>query len=112
MSQSLHRRTISSLQKKLARARLIQERQRLHIRNELSQVQGLIPMLMKRRNGGQWSAEDRIILQRNLRSLSSLSTYLIPLIMPGGILLIPVLAWWLDNRREKRKNKADQAIEP
>jgi len=86
----------------------MQERHRIHIRNELSQARGLIPILMKRRNGEQWSKEDRAILLRDLRALSNLGPYLIPLLMPGGILLLPLLAWWLDTRRKERKNTADR----
>ncbi len=86
----------------------MQENQRLYIRDELSQVRGLIPILMKRRNGEKWSAEDRKVLQRDLRALSNLSPYLIPLVMPGGILMLPVLAWWLDYRRKGRGNAADR----
>ena len=88
------------------------ESHRLYIRGELSQVRGLIPILMKRRNGGQWSAEERAMLQRDLRALLNLSPYLIPLIMPGGVLMLPLLAWWLDHRRNGRKNKAGQVSEP
>ena len=95
------------MQRKMASVRSLHESQRLYIRSELSQVRGLIPILMKRRNGGQWSAEDRAVLLRDLRALSNLSPYLIPLIMPGGILMLPILAWWLDYRRNKRENKAE-----
>lgn len=104
MRQPPLKNTIAPLQGKWAAIRSVHERQRSYIRNELAQVQGLLPVLMKRRNGGKWSAEDRAILQCNLRALSSLSPYLIPLIVPGGILLLPLLAWWLDRRRIGRKN--------
>lgn len=107
MTQLPRKRIISPLQRKWASVRSVHENHRLYIRGELSQVRGLIPILMKRRNGEQWSAEERAMLQRNLRALSNLSPYLIPLIMPGGILMIPLLAWWLDHRRNGRKNKAD-----
>jgi hypothetical protein len=83
----------------------IQETHRCYIRSELSQVRGLIPILMKHRNGEQWSAEERAILLRDLRTLSNLSPYLIPIIMPGGVLMLPILAWWLDHRRKARENK-------
>ncbi|MBY0575383.1 MAG: hypothetical protein K2P67_02155 [Gallionellaceae bacterium] len=107
MRQLPRRKTISPLQGKWAAVRSIHESQRSYIRNELSQVHGLIPILMKRRNGGQWNAEDRAVLQRNLRALSGLSPYLIPLIVPGGILLLPLFAWWLDRRRSGRKNQVE-----
>ncbi len=84
--------------------RSAEETQRLYIREELSQARGLLPLLMKHRNGERWSAEEREALMRDLRALSRLSPYLVPLLMPGGVLLLPVLAWWLDRRRRRRKD--------
>ncbi|MDO8813167.1 MAG: hypothetical protein Q7J38_14220 [Gallionella sp.] len=112
MTQLPGRKTATPLQRKWARVRSLHESQRVYIRNELSQVRGLIPILMKRRNGGQWSAEERAMLQRDLRALSNLSPYLIPLVMPGGILMLPLLAWWLDYRRKGRENNTEPASEP
>lgn len=91
-----------------ARARSMNENHYLHIRNELSQVRGLIPLLMKRRNGGQWSIEERETLLRKLRALSGLSPYLIPILMPGGIFMLPLVAYWMDRRRNQRKKSAEQ----
>jgi hypothetical protein len=82
----------------------MQESHRLHIRKELSQARGLIPILMKHRNGERWSTEDRRILMRDLRALSNLSPYLIPLLMPGGIFMLPAVAWWMDHRRKGRED--------
>ncbi len=31
-----------------------------------------------------------------------LSPYLIALLLPGSVLLLPIYAWWLDRRRLKR----------
>ncbi len=90
------------------RMRAMQQAERLRIRNELFQVRGLIPLLMKRRNGGKWSAEERATLLRDLRALSDLSPYLVPLLMPGGVLLLPLLAWWLDLRHKRRKDPTDR----
>jgi hypothetical protein len=105
MVRLTYKRFTSPLQQKWAIVRSLHDSQRLYIRNELSQVHGLIPILMKRRNGGQWSESERAILVRNFRAMSNLSPYLIPLIMPGGILMLPLLAWWLDCRRKGRKNQ-------
>lgn len=106
MTRPNRRKAISVLKSKLASVRSLHESQRFYIRSELSQVRGLIPLLMKRRNGEKWTLEDRMILHRDLRALSNLSPYLIPLVMPGGILMLPLLAWWLDYRRKGRANKA------
>jgi len=88
----------------------MQETQRLYIYNELSQVRGLIQILMKHRNGEQWSKEERELLLRDLRALSHLSPYLILILMPGGILVLPLLAWWIDRRSKGRKKRIDSAI--
>ncbi len=87
----------------------MEETQRLYIHNELSQARELIPILMKHRNGEQWSKEERELLLRDLRALSHLSPYLIPLLLPGGVLILPLLAWWVDRRRKRREDKLDRS---
>lgn len=109
MTQLPNNRNVLLLQRKWAGVRSIHDAQRLYIRNEISQVHGLVEILMKRRNGGRWTDGERVILQRNLRALSNLSPYLLPLILPGGVLMLPLLAWWLDCRRKARKDKAESA---
>lgn len=84
----------------------------MYIYNELSHARDLLPILMKRRNGGQWSKEERNQLVRDLRALSNLSPYLIPILMPGGVLMLPLLAWWLDRRRKAREDKANRSPIP
>jgi len=98
------KKIIAPLQRGWTNVRTMQENHRVYIRNELAHTRGSIPILMKHRNGGEWSAEERTILLRDLRTLSNLSPYLIPLLMPGGILMLPLVAWWMDNRRKKRGN--------
>lgn len=80
-----------------------QMRERQRILNEATQIRGLMPTLMKPRNGQHWTLEERREIVFHLRELAGLSPYLVPLVMPGGILLLPVLAWWLDRRRGARK---------
>jgi len=104
MLQPPREKIITPLRRGWSSVLLSQESHRLYIRKELSQVRGLIPILMKHRNGEQWSVEERTILMRDLRALSNLSPYLIPLIMPGGFLMLPLLAWWIDRRRKGREN--------
>jgi hypothetical protein len=65
-------------------------------------MRGLLPLLMKQRNGYRWSAADRRAIREHLQALGSLSPYLILFLAPGGIFALPVLAWWLDRRRLKR----------
>jgi hypothetical protein len=70
--------------------------------DEIMQVRGLMPLLMKSRNGQRWTTEEKQELREHLRRLSSISHYLVVLAMPGGVLLLPALAWWLDRRRNRR----------
>ena len=77
----------------------LSSRERQRLLNEFSQVRGLMPLLMKPRNKQQWTREDKAQLSVHLKRLSSLSPYLVVLVMPGGLLVLPALAWWLDRRR-------------
>jgi hypothetical protein len=78
------------------------ERERRRIIGEMVQVRGLMPLLMKPRNGEKWSDEDRRALVVHLRRISSLGPYVFLLVMPGGLAVLPALAWWLDRRRRPR----------
>ena len=87
-----------------------QKRERDHLIGEFSKVRGLMPLLMKRRNGGHWQRGERQQLVEQLRALVHVSPYLIVLTLPGSVLLLPLLAWWLDRRRQRRR--PDVAPEP
>jgi hypothetical protein len=64
-----------------------------------------MPLLMKQRNGVRWTAEERAQLSQHLRSLTYLSPYLLVFLVPGSFVLFSVIAWWLDRRRQKRRNE-------
>lgn len=81
-----------------------QQRERLQITAELVRVKGLMPLLMKRRNGSRWSSGERKELLQQIRALAHLSPYLLALALPGSFLALPVLAWWLDRRRQHRND--------
>ncbi len=66
-------------------------------------MRGLMPLLMKHRNGGSWSNEEKAALLGQLRTLSRISPYLLLLLLPGSALLLPAYAWWLDRRRKPRR---------
>lgn len=94
--------------KSVAALRSVQEltaREKRHLLNEILQVRGLMPLLMKQRNQGRWSAEDRAELRVHLRRLSNLSPYLVVLALPGSFVLLPALAWWLDRRRNRGRRQ-------
>jgi hypothetical protein len=39
----------------------------------------------------------------HLRTLSTISPYFVVLALPGGLLILPALAWWLDRRRNRNR---------
>ena len=83
-------------------------REKNRLRRELGQIKGALPLLMKQRNGGNWSAEERQQLRLMMRSISSVSPYLLVWAVPGSMLILPFLAWHLDTRRKRRLRAAQQ----
>ena len=80
----------------------VQNRERIRLWQEMAQVRGLMQLIMKQRNGYRWTETDRRKIRAQLRKLASLSPYMVLFVSPGGFLAMPVLAWWLDRRRQKR----------
>jgi hypothetical protein len=78
------------------------ERERKHVLDELGQIKGLMPLLMKRRNRGRWAPGDVAEIRAKMTRLGGLSWYLAVLVLPGGFFALPAIAWWLDRRRERR----------
>jgi hypothetical protein len=78
-------------------------RERVRLRDELATMKGAWPLLMKQRRGGRWTAEEKVQLQTMVRSASSVSPYLFIWAVPGSVLLLPFLAWYLDTRRKNRQ---------
>lgn len=79
-----------------------QQRERARLTAELAGIRGLMPLLMKRRNGQQWTRHERAELMARLRALGHVSPYLVVIVLPGSFIALPVLAWWLDRRRIQR----------
>jgi len=77
-------------------------REQRRFRDELASMKGAWPLLMKQRRGGTWTAEDKDQLKGMVRSASSVSPYLFIWAIPGSMLLLPFLAWYLDTRRKQR----------
>jgi hypothetical protein len=88
----------------------LQERERKRLLAEAVQVKGLMPLLMKHRNGQRWTTEERAELRAHFRRLSELSPYLVVVVLPGAPLTLPLLAWWLDRRRQHRKDGPDGTV--
>lgn len=79
-----------------------QNRERKQLLEEMAKVRGFMPLLMKSRNGARWTVAERTALQEQLRALVHLSPYLAVAVLPGSFLALPILAWWLDRRRQNR----------
>lgn len=81
-------------------------REKRRFRDELAHMKGAWPLLMKQRNGGTWTPEDKVRLKAMVRSASSVSPYLFIWAVPGSMLLLPFLAWFLDRHRKSRTEKS------
>lgn len=79
-----------------------QRKEARRILTELMATRGIMPLLMKARNGERWTLADKEELLTHLRRMAYLSPYLIALLLPGSVLLLPIYAWWLDRRRLRR----------
>ena len=63
-------------------------------------------ILMKPRNGVPWSEADRAALRGHLKRMARALPLLGIFALPGGSLLLPVLALALDRRRVRRARAA------
>lgn len=88
------------------------EKDRLH--KEVAILRGSIVWLVRQKRLGHWSHEDRSHLRQVMRSASSVSPYLIIWVVPGSMLLLPFLAWFIDTKRRKQRPAAHtpQTSEP
>lgn len=79
------------------------EREKQYLLSEITQIKGLMPLLMKPRNKQRWTPDERNEIRAHLQRLSNISPYLVVLALPGSFLMLPALAWWLDRRRNRRR---------
>lgn len=84
-----------------------QRREVCRILRELALARGIMPLLMKVRNGGQWTPAEKEEVLVHLRNMAHLSPYLVGLLLPGSIFLLPAYAWWLDRRRLSRSDSGN-----
>ena len=73
---------------------------KLRARAELGEVHDLVRVLFKPRNGEAWTLDDRAFLKRELRARARrwVPGFFL-FLLPGGLLLAPAYAWYLDRRR-------------
>jgi hypothetical protein len=73
------------------------------ILNEVLAVKGLMSLLMKNRNTGEkWTGEEKREIKMHLRNISKVIPVLVIFLLPGGTLLLPILAEVLDRRKSRR----------
>ena len=68
---------------------------------DLYHIQGFMLLLMKPRNGKPWTAEDKAEIRLHLKSVAASLPMLAVFSLPGGMLLLPLLAWHLDRRKQR-----------
>lgn len=82
------------------------QREQSRFRKELATMRGSVAWLLRQRRQGRWSAEERERLRGVMRSASAVSPYLLVWAVPGSLLLLPFMAWFIDRRRTARERAA------
>ena len=80
-------------------------REKSRLKREMATMKGSVAWLMKQRRQGNWTAEEREQLRDVMRSASSVSPYLFIWVIPGSMLLLPFMAWFLDKQRKRREDR-------
>ena len=83
-------------------------REKSRLRREMATMKGSVTWLVQQRRQGNWTAQERAYLRDVMRSASSVSPYLFIWVIPGSMLLLPFLAWFLDQQRKRRERKLSQ----
>lgn len=84
-------------------------REKNRLRREIATMKGSVVWLLRQRRQGQWSLDERTRLREVMRSASAVSPYLIIWAIPGSLLLLPFLAWFIDHRRQRNARTSDSA---
>ena len=79
------------------------QKNRALILKEATYLNGFMRLLMKRRSTGEkWTKDEKTQLKVNIKHLSLYVPALFIFLLPGGSLLLPVLAEILDRRKKQR----------
>ncbi|MGP1628308.1 MAG: hypothetical protein ACTS8S_01210 [Giesbergeria sp.] len=78
-------------------------REKTRFRTEIATMRGSVVWLIRQRRQGEWTATERAHLRDVMRSASSVSPYLVIWVIPGSLVLLPFLAWFIDRRRRRPK---------
>ena len=80
----------------------ILNRFRTMVHDEAQHLEGFATLLMKRRNGEPWTPGDKVALRSHLKALGNSLPLIGLLALPGGLLLLPLLAILVDRRSRRR----------
>ena len=75
-------------------------REKNRFKRDMATIRGSVVWLVRQRRQGQWTAHERAHLREMMRTASSVSPYLVIWVVPGSLLLLPFLAWFIDRRRK------------
>jgi hypothetical protein len=64
----------------------------------------------KRARKKRWTRYERGPAAARLARLSTLSGFVAALLLPGGVALLPVLAWWHRHRKTGRERELGRAV--
>lgn len=78
-------------------------REKSRLQREMATMRGSVVWLVQQRRQGNWSATERAHLRDVMRSASSVSPYLFVWVVPGSMLILPFMAWFLDWQRKRRE---------
>lgn len=81
-------------------------REKSRLKREMATLKGSVVWLVQQRRQGCWDAQERAHLREVMRTASSVSPYLVIWVVPGSMLLLPFLAWFLDRQRKRRQPPA------
>ena len=82
-------------------------REKSRLRSEMATMKGSVVWLIRQRKQGAWTAVERDHLRDVMRSASSVSPYLFIWVVPGSLVLLPFLAWFMDRRRRRSTAGSD-----
>ena len=75
---------------------------------EVLAVKGLMQLLMKNRNTDEpWTREEIREIRTHLKEISKMVPVIVIFLLPGGALLLPILAEVLDRRKTKRPRPSE-----
>ena len=80
-------------------------REKSRLKREMATLRGSVVWLVQQRRQGNWDAAERTHLREVMRSASSVSPYLLVWVVPGSMLILPFMAWFLDRQRKRRERK-------